>query len=197
MARLARPFFARDTVAVAHDLLGKRLVRVLAGQRLSGLISETEAYRGADDQASHAYRLTPRSAIMYGPPGHAYVYLIYGRNYCLNMVTETAGLPGAVLIRGILPDEGIETMRLRRGVRFPASASPAVDARLTDGPGKVCQALGIDLALNGADLVTDSALYVEDVARIQGSDVRSGPRVGVRGDAETRLRPWRFQWRTS
>ncbi len=195
MSRLTRPFFARDTVAVARDLLGKRLVRVLAGQRLGGLIAETEAYRGADDQASHAYRLTPRSAIMYGPPGHAYIYLIYGRNYCLNMVTETAGLPGAVLIRGIFPDEGIETIRLRRGLGFPAPASPPADARLTDGPGKVCQALGIDLALNGADLMQDSALYVEDAPGTQASIVCSGPRVGVRGDAETRLRPWRFQWR--
>src|SRR5271157_4940399 len=100
MDRLMQPFFARDTVIVARALLGKRLVRVLDGQRLSGLIAETEAYRGTNDQASHAYRLTPRSAIMYGPPGRAYVYVIYGRNYCLNMVTETAGLPGAVLIRG-------------------------------------------------------------------------------------------------
>ena len=131
----------RDTVVVARSLLGQRLVRVLNGQRLSGLICETEAYGGADDPASHAYRRTPRSAIMFGPPGVAYVYFIYGMHHCLNAVTACDGHPGAVLIRGIFPAEGIETMRRQR----PGAA----DQHLADGPGKLCQALGITLALNG------------------------------------------------
>ena len=94
----------RDTTAVAQALLGQRLVRMLDGQHLSGLICETEAYGGADDPASHAYRRTPRSAIMFGPPGVAYVYFIYGMHHCLNAVTADDGHPGAVLIRGIIPN---------------------------------------------------------------------------------------------
>ena len=151
MALLTEAFYARDTVLVARALLGQRLVRQSDGRRLCGLILETEAYRGADDQASHAYRLTRRSAIMYGPPGRAYVYLIYGRNCCLNAVTETDGQPGAVLLRGLWPEEGIDLMMARRGRSGP---------HLTDGPGKLCQALGIDLALNGCNLVSSrGALY--------------------------------------
>ena len=108
---LPHAFYARDTTAVAQALLGQRLVRMLDGQHLSGLICETEAYGGADDPASHAYRRTPRSAIMFGPPGVAYVYFIYGMHHCLNAVTTDDGHPGAVLIRGITSLEGIEAIR--------------------------------------------------------------------------------------
>ena len=136
MTRLPRSFFARDTLAVAPALLGQRLVRYANGQQLSGLIVETEAYRGQDDEASHAYRRTPRSAVMYGLPGHAYVYFIYGVHHCLNAVTEPEGQPGAVLIRAILPVEGIEIMRGRR--------AGIADDQLANGPGKLCMALGIN-----------------------------------------------------
>lgn len=183
---LPEAFFGRDTVDVARALLGRRLVRVLAGRRLSGLINETEAYRGADDQASHAYRRTPRSGIMFGPPGRAYVYFIYGRNYCLNTVTEADGEPGAVLIRGILPVEGEDLMQAFRG--FTGRRG------LTDGPGKLCQALKIDLALNGVSLVTRGSLFIEDGYEPAPDEIRATPRIGVRGDAETRSRPWRFLW---
>src|SRR5512142_2942392 len=114
MPALPQEFFGRPTLEVARALLGQRLVRVVDTERLSGLIAETEAYLGPADQASHAYRLTPRSAIMYGPPGYAYVYFIYGRNYCLNAVTEVAGKAGAVLIRALIPQEGLAIMRTRR-----------------------------------------------------------------------------------
>lgn len=185
--RLARAFYARPSVTVARELLGQRLVRVLEdGQRLSGLICETEAYGGPDDEASHAYRRTRRSAIMYGPPGHAYVYFIYGMHYCLNVVTELDGVPGAVLIRGLIPQEGLDTIRARR---------PGVpDARLCDGPGKVCQALGITIVQNGLDLVTGEHLFIEAAAPVASQEVVITPRIGVRGSPEVRSRPWRFVW---
>jgi DNA-3-methyladenine glycosylase len=184
--RLERAFFARDSATVARALLGQRLVRVDDGARLSGLISEAEAYAGPDDRASHAYRRTPRSAIMYGPPGFAYVYFIYGMYFCLNAVTDADGHPGAVLLRGLLPVEGIGTMQGRKpGVR---------DSRLTDGPGKLCAALGIDGALNGTDLCTGDQLFLEAAGAVPDEAVIVTPRVGVRGDAAAVARPWRFVW---
>ncbi len=186
MARLPRSFYERDTVTVARALLGQRLVRVLDGGRLTGLITETEAYGGADDQASHAFRRTPRSAIMFGLAGIAYVYFIYGMHCCLNTVTAADGQPGAVLIRGILPEDGIEHMRVRR---------PAASAQhLTDGPGKLCRALGITLAQNGLDLTTGADLFLEEAEGVSEDGVLTTPRIGVRGDAETRTRLWRFAW---
>jgi len=184
--RLPRAFYEQPTPSVARALLGQRLVRVLAGIRLSGLICETEAYGGPDDESSHAFRRTPRSAIMYGAAGHAYVYRIYGIHHCLNAVTEPAGRPGAVLIRAIFPQEGIEVMRDRRTAQSRA--------HLTDGPGKLCEALGIDLAQNGLDLVTGATLWIEAGERVANADVRVTPRVGVRGNPEARGRPWRFVW---
>jgi len=185
-ARLTREFFNRNTVVVARALLGQRLVRLLDGQRLSGLICETEAYGGPEDQASHAYRRTPRSAIMYGPPGYAYVYFIYGMHFCLNVVTEAEGRAGAVLIRSILPQEGIALMRGHR---------PGVsDGQLTNGPGKLCRALRITDVLNGLDLTTSPVLFLEAGPSIPDTQVIITPRIGVRGDSEARLRPWRFVW---
>ena len=186
---LPRAFYERDTVVVARALLGQRLVRVLSGLHLSGLICETEAYGGADDPASHAYRRTPRSVIMFGPPGIAYVYFIYGMYHCLNAVTACDGHPGAVLIRGIFPDEGIETLREHR--------SGAADKHLTDGPGKLCQALGITLVLNGVDLTDSSELFITAGEPVAMREIIATPRVGVRGDEETRTRPWRFVWQHS
>jgi len=188
MSRAALPasFYARPTATVARDLLGKRLVRILDGTLLSGLVCETEAYGGPDDEASHAYRRTPRSAIMYGPPGRAYVYFIYGMHYCLNAVVETDAQPGAVLIRAIYPEEGIAVMRARRG--------GVSDAHLCDGPGKLCQALGISLAQNGAEL-TGGDLRIEAGSPVAEADLRSTARIGVRGGPDARHRPWRFIWR--
>jgi DNA-3-methyladenine glycosylase len=186
---LPRAFYERDTVVVARALLGQRLVRVLDGLYLSGLICETEAYGGADDPASHAYRRTPRSVIMFGPPGIAYIYFIYGMYHCLNAVTACDGHPGAVLIRGIFPDEGIGTLREHR--------SGAADKHLTDGPGKLCQALGITLVLNGVDLTDNSELFITAGEAVAMREIIATPRVGVRGDEEARTRPWRFAWRHS
>jgi DNA-3-methyladenine glycosylase len=184
---LPRAFYERDTVAVARALLGQRLVRVLNGQRLSGLICETEAYGGADDPASHAYRRTPRSAIMFGPPGVAYVYFVYGMHQCLNAVTACIGHPGAVLIRSIFPAEGIEAMHGQR----PRTAAK----HLADGPGKLCQALSITLTLNGIDLTDNSELFITAGTSVAKREIITTPRIGVRGDEETRTWPWRFVWR--
>ena len=186
---LPRSFYERDTAVVAPALLGQRLVRMLNGRCLSGLICETEAYGGADDPASHAYRRTPRSAIMFGPPGIAYVYFIYGMYHCLNAVTARDGHPGAVLIRGIFPDEGIETFREHR--------SGAAAKHLTNGPGKLCQALGITLVLNGVDLTNNSELFITAGKPVAMQEIVTSPRIGVRGDKVTRTRPWRFLWQRS
>jgi DNA-3-methyladenine glycosylase len=187
VTRLPRAFYERDSETVARALLGQRVVRVLDDQRVGGWICETEAYGGADDQASHAHRRTPRSAIMYGPPGYAYVYFIYGMHFCLNAVTEADGQPGAVLIRAIVPDEGVAIMRDRRG-RVSQRA-------LTDGPGKLCQALGITRAQNGIDLTANAELFVEAGVGVADDQLEITPRLGVRGDELARGRLWRFVWR--
>jgi DNA-3-methyladenine glycosylase len=166
-----RPLYDRPTLLVAQDLLGKYLVREIAGDRRAGKIVEVEAYAGHDDLASHA-RFGPggRSAPMFGPPGHAYVYLIYGFHHMVNVVTEGEGSPGAVLIRAIEPAEGID--------------GP------TSGPGRVCRALGIDRSLNGHDL-TAPPLYIEDRGERPGQIVAT-PRINVDFAGEWAERPWRF-----
>ena len=185
MARLSREFYARDTLVVARQLLGQRLVRLLEGERLSGRIVEVEAYVGETDRACHAAcGRTARNAVMYGPPGHAYVYFIYGMHHCLNVVTADEGFPAAVLIRALEPVEGLATMRrLRQG---------RPDRELTSGPAKLCQALAIDRTFNGLDLCADGPLFIEAGPPVDDADVETGPRVGVRGDEAALTAPWRF-----
>ena len=155
MDRLPRSFYAQETLEVAKGLLGKRLVRVADSERLSGLITETEAYIGEEDAACHASKgRTLRTEVMYGPPGHAYVYFIYGMYCCLNAVTEREGYPAAVLIRAIRPQEGLEVMRRNRSDPPPH--------QLANGPGKLCQALAIDCRLNRVDLCRSPLLFVEE-----------------------------------
>ncbi|MDR7556655.1 MAG: DNA-3-methyladenine glycosylase [Armatimonadota bacterium] len=179
---LPRRFFARDAVVVARALLGCLLVHETPQGRLVGRIVETEAYRGPDDPASHAYRQTARSTIMYGPPGVAYVYFTYGMHWCLNVVTGGPGVPGAVLLRAVEPIEGEARMRRLRGV------GPAVPAaRLAAGPARLTRAFGVDRRHNGADL-TAPPLYLAAGGRRRGA-VLAGPRVGV---AAAHDRPWRF-----
>jgi DNA-3-methyladenine glycosylase len=191
MSRLGWDFFARNTLTVARELLGRRLVRLLDGDRLSGRIVEVEAYVGEDDQASHArFGRTQRNAAMYGPPGRAYVYLVYGVHHCLNVVTGREGYPAAVLIRALEPLEGIEGMRARRGGRS--------DLLLTSGPGRLCQALAIARRFDGVDLCAPEALlFVEVGACVPDDAVAAGPRVGVRGDEVAITTPWRFYLRDS
>jgi DNA-3-methyladenine glycosylase len=190
MPRLARRFFARPSLQVARELLGQRLVHEADGIRLAGLITETEAYIGQTDLACHArFGLTPRSRVMFGPPGHAYVYFTYGMHWMLNVVTEPAGSPAAVLIRAIMPEEGLPVMQARRGPRAPL-------ARLTDGPGKLAQALGIDKALNDADLCAPgAALFIEQARAVPEAQVQQGPRIGLNHTPEPwKSIPWRFQF---
>ncbi len=181
---LDRAFYARDVVTLARDLLGRVLVRQSESGRLSGIIVETEAYGGAEDAASHGFRgATNRNRSMFGPPGHAYVYRIYGIHHCLNLVGASDGTASAVLIRALRPLEGRDMMSRRR--RRPAP-------ELTNGPGKVAQALGIDLSLDGADLCGGAPLWVEDGCPLPDDLVLSGPRVGLGADEPARRRPWRF-----
>lgn len=186
---LTREFYARPTLQVARELLGQRLVRVLDGQRLGGRIVETEAYIGETDKANHAARgWRLRHAVMYGPPGLAYIYQIYGVHHAFNAVTEAEGFPAAVLIRAIAADEGLNVIALRR------SGRPAAD--WTSGPGRLTQALALDLRLNGVDLTRPAELWIEADADIDDMDVLTTPRVGVGGDDVARAAPWRFVART-
>jgi len=190
--RLPREFYARDTLTVARDLLGKRLVRLDEGMRIAGCITEVEAYIGEDDRASHARPgLTERNAPMYGPPGYTYVYLIYGVHHCLNVVTEREGFPAAILIRALEPLEGLAIIQERRKLRHP---SPA----LTCGPGRVCAALNIDRSLNACDLCApDTALWIEDAMPVLETQIARSPRIGVRGDQAALEARWRFYIRDS
>jgi len=182
-AILPRAFYDRDTLCVAQELLGHRLVRIWHGQRVSGRIVETEAYVGSSDTACHAARgRTDRNAVMFGPPGHAYVYFIYGMYHCLNVVTEAEGFPAAVLIRALEPLEGLEVMRENRGGR--------PDRELTAGPGRLCQALGIDRRFNGVDLCEPGLLFIEEGE--PPSSVAAGPRIGIRAETKDMAAPWRF-----
>lgn len=193
--RFQRAFFARDTLQVARDLLGARLVRLYEGQRLSGIIVECEAYIGQDDTACHASRgRTPRNAVMFGPPGHAYVYFTYGMHWMLNVVTEPEGFPAAVLVRALEPQEGLEAMRRLRSAR----GRPRTDADLTSGPAKLTQALAIDGTFNGADLVLGEVLWLERGEPVPEEQVGRGPRVGIPyADERDRQAPWRFWVRGS
>jgi DNA-3-methyladenine glycosylase len=185
---LDRKFFRRDTLQVARALLGKKLVRQINGLELSGMIMETEAYCGEADSACHAHRgKTLRNAVMFGEPGHAYVYFTYGMHYMLNLVTESEGNPCAVLVRAILPLAGIEEMESRRKRKGP---------ELTNGPAKLCQALSIDKSLNGWDLTCGKALWLEDYKKIPPKSIITTPRIGIEyAKDEHRNAPWRFLYR--
>jgi DNA-3-methyladenine glycosylase len=173
---LPRSFYARPTVDVARDLLGKELRH----GRTSGLIVETEAYLGIDDLAAHSSRgITDRTRVIFGPPGHAYVYFIYGMYECMNVVAEPNGVPGAVLIRAVEPIRGLDEMQVRR----PKAKRPE---DLASGPGKLTLALAITRALNGTDL-TRGPLTVRD-AGVGGFEVVAGPRVGITQCADWPLR---------
>jgi DNA-3-methyladenine glycosylase len=176
---LPRRFFARNAVDVARGLIGALLVHETPAGVRAGRIVETEAYGGTDDPASHAFRRTARSEIMFGRPGIAYVYFSYGMHWCLNVVTDPQGAAGAVLLRALEPREGVALMRRRAG--------PLPDARLASGPGRLTRAMGVTKGHNGADL-TDGALYIAAGGRRRGAVV-TGVRVGISSAAD---RPWRF-----
>lgn len=171
MLLLNQNFYNRPTLEVARDLLGKKLVRRMDGVELSGIIVETEAYCGSGDSACHAHRgRTERNAVMFGPPGRAYVYFTYGMHYLLNLVTEKEGNPSAVLIRAIKAVSGLEEMQARRKRR---------GKELTNGPAKLCQALGIDKTFNGWDVTRGNQLWVENYQYANPLTISSTPRIGI------------------
>jgi DNA-3-methyladenine glycosylase len=171
MRILKHHFYAGETLWVGGALLGKKLVRKYSGNILSGLICETEAYLGSKDSASHAFKgQTPRNSVMFGRAGRAYVYFVYGMHYLLNVVTEEEENPCAILIRAIVPLDGIEYMQLNRG---------RSGKDLSDGPAKLCQALAIDKSLNGWDLTAGKKLWMEDRPSIPGRFIKRGPRIGI------------------
>ena len=186
--RLDRSFFDRPVLTVARELLGARLVRHLDGDRLAGTVVETEAYDGTEDLGCHARAgRTARNASMWGPPGHAYVYFTYGMHWLLNLVTGPADHPAAVLIRALVPEEGVAAMAHRRNGR--------TGPQIADGPAKLCQALDIDRAQDGLDLCTREAqVWVERGAPILDRLVVTSPRVGLNSVPEPwRSIPWRFR----
>jgi DNA-3-methyladenine glycosylase len=170
---LGREFFDRDTVAVARDLLGKVLVRTVDGKQLWGRLVEVEAYLGPDDLAAHSSggRRSPRNEVMYGAPGHAYVYFTYGMHNCLNFVTREPGLPQAVLVRALEPGPGVGRC---------------------SGPGLVCLALDIDRNLNGAALVPPTIYVLDDDA--PSRRLYATPRIGIGQQGDWTDRPLRFCW---
>lgn len=186
-AKLPREFYTRpDVLKVARDLLGKLLVVPAAnGKRVSGMIVEVEAYRGPQDRASHAYggRRTKRTETMYQMGGFAYVYFVYGMYYQFNVVSNVRDIPHAILVRALQPVEGIEEMRKRRHTH--------PDHNLTNGPGKLCIAMGIDRKLDRADLLGDR-VWLEDYETINPRKIARGPRIGIDYAAEWISKPWRF-----
>ncbi|MCC7409368.1 MAG: DNA-3-methyladenine glycosylase [Phycisphaeraceae bacterium] len=188
-------FYERDPVTVARALLGQRLVRVLDGHRLSGLIVETEAYLGVPDKAAHTFggRRTARNASMWLTGGHAYIYFTYGMHHCLNVVAGREGEPVAVLIRAIEPVEGLDVMRSLR-VALRRARTKSADTELASGPARLCQAMGIDRALDGTDLTRGDGLFIEQVRKrvLPSGGIAVGPRIGVDYAGEWAKKPLRF-----
>ena len=171
--KITRDFYARGTLTVARELIGMHLVRADGGTIRRGRIVETEAYQGPRDLAAHSSRgRTARTEIMFGPPGHAYVYFIYGFWYCLNLVTAAAGVPHAVLLRALEPVAGI--------------------ADKTWGPGLLCRAMHIDKKLNGADLCGDALWLERPPASSRPPRVARSARIGVEYAGDWAARPWRY-----
>lgn len=188
--KLPLEYYERDGVSLARDLLGKVLVTCVGGVKTAGVVSETEAYMGVTDRASHAYggRRTARTETMYLPGGHAYVYLIYGMYSCMNVVAAEKDNPEAVLIRGIIPYEGIEVMAERRGGN---KASANVKRHLADGPGRLCTALGIDRTFDTLRLDGD-VIYVCDCGIELKDEILCSKRINIDYAGEDVHKLWRF-----
>lgn len=192
MPRLSRPFFARPAKIVARDLLGCTLVRILpSGTRLAGMIVETEAYVGVKDAGCHSHkgRRTPKNEAMYKQGGTFYVYFTYGMHFCCNVVCGGDNEPVAVLLRALEPVEGVPVMAKRRGI----PAAHPLGKNVCDGPGKLCQAMGIERSDNGADLVSGDSIWIE--SRMRGMKIPrivTGPRIGLSTETVWKNRVLRF-----
>lgn len=191
MSKIPPSFYQRDDVVqIARELIGTKLHTHLNGVATSGIITETEAYDGRTDRASHAYggRRTKRTEVMYQSGGLAYVYLCYGIHEMFNIVTNREGLADAVLIRAVLPEMGIEDIRARRKRNLP-------DHQLCEGPGTVTKGLAIDRTLDGADL-NGNSIWLEHGLCIPDKHIVVGPRVGIDYAGEDAKLPWRFKVNT-
>ncbi len=187
MPCLPESFYHDEVTLVARRLLGMRLIRVLDGVRVGGMIVETEAYRGEDDLACHAHvGKTRRNAMLYEKGGTSYVYFTYGMHWLANAVTGESGYPAAVLIRSILPEEGLEFIQSRRAGRDRSE--------WCNGPAKICQALAIDGTLSGFELFNEAALLrIEEGQPFPPEKVKTGPRIGLGATPEPwKSMPWRF-----
>lgn len=185
--RLAQDFYAQDTIEVARQLLGQRLVhRLPNGIRISGRIVETEAYLGVEDPAAHSFggRRTTRTEVMFAQPGTSYIYFIYGMHFCLNVVTMPEGNPQAVLLRALHLIEGVEYVRAKK----PHSSLH----HLANGPGKLCAALELNHAHNGLDLKRSEVLWLEHDQTIAENFIVEGPRVGIGNRHDAVHWPLRF-----
>lgn len=188
MPKLKRGYYLQeDVVLVAKDLLGKVIYTRIDERLVSAIITETEAYAGISDKASHAFggRRTARNEIMYGKGGMAYVYLCYGMHHLFNVVTNAADVPHAVLVRAVKPQEGIETILKRRNQLALAKNTSA-------GPGTVSQALGITTALNGIDLTGKTIWLQDEGIKVVKKEIITGPRIGVDYAGEDAKLPYRF-----
>lgn len=185
MKKLERPFYEGETLEVAKELLGKYMVHETKDGRTVGKIVEVEAYIGPEDPACHAYqgKCTSRTQIMFGQGGHAYVYLIYGVYYCMNIVTNQESFPEAILIRGLEPIDGLALMKQRRKTEKLL--------QLCSGPGKLCAAMGITKLQNGLDLEGEE-LYLLEGERISPESISSTPRINIDYAGEGKNYPWRF-----
>ena len=189
---LQEPFYQRETIAVAKELLGKILVHENIEGTTAGRIVETEAYRGPEDRAAHSYggRRTARNEVMFGQKGRAYVYFIYGLYYCLNATAgDVPGKPEAVLIRALEPVAGEEIMAKRRGKQVKV-------VNLTNGPSKLCMAMGISKTQNKTDLTTPP-LYVEDAPLVAQDEIMETTRIGIDYSGDWKNKLWRFYIRNN
>lgn len=190
--KLDREFYNRDSIIVAKELLGKIFVHEIDGEKLSAKIVEVEAYMGVEDKAAHSYggRRTPRVEVMYGHPGFSYVFIIYGMYYCFNIVTREIGTPQAILVRAVEPIEGFELMAQNRFKKPYNQLNKSQIVGLTNGPGKLCNALLINKSLNGEDLC-GSKLYIVE-GQEENFNIVSSKRIGIDYAEEAKDFLWRF-----
>lgn len=193
MDPLLPKFYHRETLEVAPDLLGKYLVRNIHGQQLVGKIVEVEAYKGPIDKGAHSYnyKRTPRTEAMFGPPGHAYIYLIYGMYYCLNIVTEVEGEPCGVLIRAIEPIEGVDYMAILRYKKSLAEITRGQQKNLTNGPGKLCMAMNITKEQYQWPL-WEKDFYIAEGEEIAPSQIVRSKRINIDYAEEAKDFLWRY-----
>lgn len=191
MARLSRDFYKKNSIQLSRDLLGKILVRVIDGKRISCRISEVEAYMGTIDKAAHSYsgKKTARTEVMFGEAGHLYVFFIYGMYNCANIVASDIDIPEAVLIRAGIPQDGLDEMAARRFKKKYSELSSREKINLSNGPGKLCLAMGIDRRDNGEDLCGNEIFLEDDGCR---PELTAGKRIGIDYAEEAADFLWRF-----